>query len=181
MIKLMSILNEVKNQTYSYGCVMLYFNFPEIEYLHQLIDPNHLYTEDGDSSYGLETKPHTTLLYGLHDGVLIDDVSQVLNKYSFGLCRLYNPSLFQNEKYDVLKFDVSGYNLNDVNRDLKKFPFTSDYPNYHPHLTIAYLKHGYGSKYVRKLGNLEYNLKPIHGIYSEPNGLKTKIELKINE
>lgn len=177
----MSILNEVKNQTYNYGCVMAYFNFPEIEYLHKLIDPNHIYTEDGGDSYGLETEPHTTLLYGLHDGVLINDVSEVLNKHSFGSCRLHNPSLFQNEKYDVLKFDVNGPSLNDVNKDLKKFPFTSDYPDYHPHLTVAYLKPGYGSRYVRKLGNIEYILKPIYGIYSEPNGTKTKIELKIND
>jgi hypothetical protein len=177
----MSILNEVKNQTYNYGCVMAYFNFPEIEFLHKIIDPNHIYTEDGGGSYGLETEPHTTLLYGLHNGVLIDDVSKVLNQHSFGPCRIHNPSLFQNEKYDVLKFDVNGPSLNDVNKDLKNFPFTSDYPDYHPHLTIAYLKPGYGNRYVRKLGKLEYMLKPIYGIYSEPNGTKTKIELKIND
>jgi hypothetical protein len=179
-MKLMNIINEIKNQTYDYGCAMLYFNFPEIEYIHNLIDPSHLYTEDLNS-YGLETEPHTTLLYGLHSDVCLDDVKGVIEKHTFHTCRVHNPSLFQNQKYDVLKFDVNGPSLHDANNDLKKFPFTSDFPDYHPHLTIAYLKPGYGNRYVRKLTNLQYMLKPIHGIYSESNGTKTKIDLRIND
>jgi len=174
----MSLLNEIKNQTYDYGCAMIYFEFPEIQYIHKLIDPNHIYTEESDGSFGLETEPHTTLLYGLHNNVSLEDVKGVIDNHTFHTCRVHNPSLFQNPKYDVLKFDVNGANLHEVNSDLKKFPFTSDFPDYHPHLTIAYLKPGFGNKYVRKLSNMEYMLKPIYGVYSQPDGTKTKIELK---
>lgn len=175
----MSLINESKNQTYNYGCAMVYFEFPEMNYIHKLIDPNHIYTEEGDGSFGLENEPHTTLLYGLHDGVTLENVKSVIDGHTFDTCRVHNPSLFQNEKYDVLKFDVNGTNLHKVNDDLKQYPYTSDFPDYHPHLTVAYLKPGFGSRYVRKLGNIEYMLKPIYGVYSQPDGTKTKIELKL--
>jgi hypothetical protein len=81
--------------------------------------------------------------------------------------------------YDVLKFDVNGPNLHDANGELRKFPHTNNFPDYHPHLTIAYLKPGMGPRYVRKLTNMNYMLKPTHGIYSHPSGEKTRIDLNL--
>ena len=175
----MSLLKESTNRKYEYGCTMLYFDFPQINYIHKMIEPNHLYHEENDDSYGLESEPHTTLLFGTHDDVTIEDIKGVLNKYTFNTCRVHNPSLFQNEKYDVLKFDVHGSNLHDANSDLRGFPHTNNFPDYHPHLTVAYLKPGYGQRYVRKFGNMEYMLKPTCGVYSHPNGEKTSIDLNI--
>jgi hypothetical protein len=177
-MKLMELINENLGVKYEYGCVMLYFNLPEIKFIHKLINPNHLYTEDNDQSYGLETEPHTTLLYGLHNDVTIGDVENIVSNFSFSVCKSHNPSLFQNEKYDVLKLDVLGDNLHEANRELKKLPHTNSFPNYHPHLTISYLKSGYGDKYVRKLGKIQYTLKPTHLVFSQPNGTKTKIQIK---
>jgi hypothetical protein len=71
---MMSILNEITQPKYDFGCVMLYFEFPEITFLHNMIDEKDIYTEEGDNSFGLEDEPHTTLLYGLHDGVTLKDV-----------------------------------------------------------------------------------------------------------
>lgn len=183
MIKNFSDFITEKKQTYSYGCVMLYFNFPEINKIHDAINPDHLYTEDADQSYGVENEPHTTLLYGLHDTVSLDEVSSVLDKYTYYTCKIHSPSLFENEKYDVLKFDVTGDNLHETNADLKEFPFTSDYPDYHPHLTVAYLKPGMGKKYVDMLNTAKANkfqLAPQYAVYSEANGTKTKISINID-
>ena len=178
-MKFMSLLKESQNRRYDFGCTMLYFNFPEINHIHKLIDPNHLYVDEYDDSYGLENEPHTTLLFGTHDDVTVDDVKNTLNGFTFNTCRVHNPSLFQNEMYDVLKFDVNGPNLHDANNELRKFPHTNNFPDYHPHLTIAYLKPGMGPRYVRKLTNMNYMLKPTHGIYSHPNGEKTRIDLNL--
>ena len=60
------ILNEKAGDVYEYGCAMLYFDFPEINKVHDAIDPKELYEEEDDRSYGIENEPHTTLLYGLH-------------------------------------------------------------------------------------------------------------------
>ena len=179
----MNILNEDKNHKYEYGCAMLYFTFPEMEYLHKMVNPEDIYTEEDDSSFGLENEPHTTLLFGLHNTVSLSDVKNVMDEFKFGNLVAHNPSLFRNEKYDVLKFDIKYSTKGDeflhkCNEKLKKFPHTSDFPNYHPHMTLAYLKLGKGIKYIRKIGMIEYNLTPEYGVYSQPNGNKTKISLK---
>ena len=37
------VLNE--NRKYEYGCVMLYFDFPILDKIHKVIDPNDVYEE----------------------------------------------------------------------------------------------------------------------------------------
>ena len=183
MIKLVDLLNEEK-ETHSYGCVMLYFDFPQMNKIHDAINPDDVYNEDGsDSSYspfGLEDEPHCTLLYGLHDGVTTEEIKDVLDKYTYSTVKAYNASLFENPNYDVLKFDIKGDNMNETNADLKKYPFTSDYPDYHPHMTVAYLKTGTGKRYVKMLKDVEFDLAPQYAVYSKPNGDKDKIAVKVD-
>ena len=181
---MMSLLNEDKNHKFEYGCVMLYFTFPEMKYLHNMIDPKDIYTEENDSSFGLEDESHTTLLFGLHDTVSLDDVKDVIKKITFGDLIAHQPSLFENKKYDVLKFDVKYSNKGDnllhrCNKLLKNHPFTTDFPDYHPHMTIGYIKPGKGYKYVRKIGQIDYKLTPQYAVYSQPDGTKTKIEINV--
>jgi 2'-5' RNA ligase len=178
MKKLIKVLEEATGQTYDFGCVMLYFNFPEIKKIHEIIDPEDIFHEDGDRSFGLEDEPHTTLLYGLHDGVSSEDVEGVLEHFNFGTCSIENASLFDNPQYDVLKFDVSGPSLHEANKELAEFPHTNNFPDYHPHLTIGYLKPGTGKKYTEKLKGVSYNLKPEYVVYSKPNGDKDKLKIK---
>ena len=180
MQKLAGIITEEK-QTYDFGCAMLYFNFPQMNKIHDVIDSKDVYTQEGDRSFGLEEEPHCTLLYGLHEGVSTGDVKNVLDKYTYSTVKAYNASLFENQDYDVLKFDVKGDNLHETNTDLKQHPFTSDYPDYHPHMTIAYLKPGTGKRYVKMLKEYEYELIPQHAIYSKPDGDKDKIKIKVKK
>lgn len=183
MIKLKELIKENSQSTYDYGCVMLYFTFSEMDKIHSLISPTDIYTEDGDSTFGLEDEPHTTLLYGLHEGVADMDVDKTLSEYTYYTCKIHTPSLFENQKYDVLKFEVVGDNLHETNADLKRFPHTTSYPDYHPHLTIGYLKPSMGKKYVNmlnKAGLNEFRLAPQYGVYSKPNGSKTKIKLNLD-
>ena len=107
MKKLIDVLKESRGQKFEYGGVMLSFTFPEITKIHEMMDPDDIYYEEGDRSFGLEDEPHTTLLFGLHEGVTSEDVSGVLDNFKFGTCRVSDASLFQNPQYDVLKFDVS--------------------------------------------------------------------------
>lgn len=172
-------LNE-KKSSYDYGCAMLYLDFPEMESLHSEIDENDVYVDDEDSTFGLENEPHVTLLYGLHDDVGLDKVEPIVGQRTYSTVKAHNASLFNNPKYDVLKFDIDGESLHDCNKSLSELPHTTDYPDYHPHMTVAYLKPGMGQKYADKLKGKEYMLHPTHAIYSMPSGDKHKINVRID-
>ena len=180
-MKLMNILNEKKVDSYEYGCAMLYFNFPEIGKLHNAIKKKDLYEEENDRSYGIEDEPHTTLLFGFHDDANVKDISDIINNFTFSKCIIKNASLFENPQYDVLKFDVEGKNLHECNAALKEFPHTNNFPNYHPHMTIAYIKSGLGKKYVSLFKDLEFQLVPDFAVYSSPDGSKKKIKIKVEK
>lgn len=173
-----SLLFEKKADSYEYGCAMVYFNFPEMQKLHSLIEPEDVYVEEGDSSYGLEDEPHTTLLYGLHSNEIDDNtVMELCKSIQIGQLVLANASLFENEKYDVLKFDVKNSALHEINSKLAELPHTTNFPNYHPHATVGYLKPGTGRKYTEKFKNQEYTVIPEKIVYSKPNG--SRVEEKI--
>ena len=183
MIKLKELLSEGKHE---FGCVMLYSSFPsEIIKLQDTILPSDLYTEEGNT--GIELEPHCTLLYGLHEEVTLEDVTKVLDKHTFSDLKAYNPSLFENEKFDVLKYDIGyptrgGAFLHKCNSELSKYPNTQKFPDYHPHMTVAYLKPGKGNKYLehfKKYGAEEFIAKPTHSVYSLADGTQIKLEIKI--
>lgn len=169
-----------KKSTYKYGCVMLELNFPDIKQIHSKIKKEDLYKEPDNDKFGLEKETHITLLYGLHDEVSLKDISGVLDSFEFPEeIKIHNVSLFENEKYDVLKFDVDCKLLHSVNKKLCKFPYTNEYPDYQPHLTIAYLKSGKGKDYVKLFKNKKFYLTPKKCTYSQPDGTKSKIDIEI--
>jgi hypothetical protein len=177
--KIMGINENTAERQYS--CAMLYFNEDILDGIGDLIGPEDLYTEE--EGFGLETEPHCTLLYGLHDDeVSLEDITKVLDKYTYTTCKGHNVSCFNNPKYDVLKYDIMGDNLIDTNEELKQFPFTSNYPDYHPHMTIAYLKPGMGDKYIDKLNKEkgEIFLTPQYAVYSQPDRTKHKIPVRLD-
>ena len=179
-MKLLNILKEAVGQKFEFGCAMLYFDFPEINKIHSMIDPEDIYYEKGDRSFGLEEEPHTTLLFGLHNDVSTEDVENVIDNFEYGDVLVGNVSFFENPNYDVLKFDVKGKNLHDTNEKLREFPHTTNFPSYHPHLTIGYLKPGTAKKYVNKFKGLSFRLKPEYAVYSKPDGSRDIIDINVN-
>ena len=176
MIKLKQILEE--DRIHEYGCVMLYFNFPEMKKIHNHIRDQHIYTEPNDDSYGLEDNPHITLLWGLHDGVTKEQVIEILVGIEFTDMYLDGFSIFDNEQYDVFKFNATGQALHDSNSKLKDLPNSNEYSEYLPHATIGYVHKEYGNKYAKFLSIIEkdtYSIAPLHIVYSIPNGTKNII------
>lgn len=158
---------------HKFGCAMVYFDLPLMEALHRIIDETDIYTEEGsDRSYGLEDEPHTTLLYGLHADVDDAEVLRRSKPDEYGDLLLSNVSCFENEKYDVLKMDASADWLKECNARLAELPHTTDYPDYHPHATIGYLKKGTGKKYTDMLKGMEVRVAPGKIVYSKADGSK---------
>jgi 2'-5' RNA ligase len=166
---------------YSYGCVMLYFNFNEIKNIHQYIDTTDIYVDTNSTTYGLEDEPHCTLLYGLHQSVSVSDVIDIVSQYEFTNYTLHTPSVFNTTQYDVFKFNVSGNGLHEVNASLKRLPHTTSFPIYNPHMTIGYLEAGSGAKYVDLLNKLKLDTWQVSAskiVYSTPSGKVHIIKLK---
>ncbi len=165
------ILEKV-GKVYKTGCAMLYVNL-SLEDLTDKIDKNDL-TDDG-----IEDEPHITLLYGFKS-VSNDKIKDAIESVKFGEVKLEKVSLFENEKYDVVKFDVSGDGLQEAFKKLNKLPNDNKYPDYHPHITLAYVKVGQGKKYVEMFSKEKLTAKPMFAVYS-PGGEKDKIIISIKK
>jgi 2'-5' RNA ligase len=136
---------------YDYGGVMA-SGWPEgWESVLSAIDRHDVYSGE-DGTHGIETNPHVTVLYGLHEEVHEDLVCRMCQGVSGPLeVSVEGVSLFEKDDYDVLKLDVDSSLLRKMNRAFRGLPHTNKHGEYKPHMTVAYLKSGHGSKYVDKL------------------------------
>lgn len=155
-----------------YNCIMLDYEFPYMDKIHAKIEKNDVYLgktkEDIENDvYGLEKNCHVTLLYGIHPDVTFDSIKKYLCPLNGYKTILANLSLFKNDDYDVLKIDAKCPKLNETNHKLcDNVSYTSTYNDYKPHMTVAYLKHGVGDKYVRPMMDKIYELTPVCFNYS---------------
>jgi 2'-5' RNA ligase len=170
-------LKEKKGDSYSKGCVMAYLDSlqPQMKELQSKISEEDIYTEEGDRTFGFEDEPHVTLLYGIHsDEVSDDEVMKIMEEMNWKqMINIGHIGLFENEKYDVLKLEASADWLREANKALcEKLPYSTDFPDYNPHVTVAYLKPGTGKRVVEELGSFDVETAPDKIVYSLPNGEK---------
>ena len=182
--ELRKVLLEKKGDVHDYGCVMLFFDVSKGKWdkIQDIIDDEDVYTEEGDQSFGREDEPHVTILYGIHSDVPDSDVEELIEGINSTKLTLKTISIFENDKYDVVKFDIIGVSkgrLTDMNSKFVELPHTNDYPDYHPHSTIAYVKKGKGEKYTQVLSDKESVVVECNEVvYSKTDGTKNKYELK---
>ncbi len=188
MLRNRLLKEEEKKREYKYGVVMLYFEFKSDSWnkiQNMIVDEDVYHGPDEsnpDPAYGREDEPHLTLLYGLHADVTNEDVEKILNKFGKPTdIKLLDITTFDNSKtkgFEVVKFDVKGDELHDINKALSKLPHTTDFPDYHPHMTIAYTKPGTSKKYSKTLNNDEIpEVISTKVIYKKPNGEKKEYNL----
>lgn len=131
-------------EAYSYGCLMAMLPEPvakRVRAFAALIPDEDIY-ETADGEHGREEHCHITIKYGLHtdDGQLVADV--VSSQYVVG-AKLGRMSVFENDKYVVLKIDVDSPEIHALNQYVSDmFEVTDGFPVYHPHVTVAYLRKG---------------------------------------
>lgn len=176
-------LLENSSDTHDFGCVMLYLNINDKDWksFQDEIDDDDIYTESGDKSYGREDEPHVTILYGLHDTVTDEEIKELVDGITSPEIKLRKISIFEQDKFDVVKFDIIGDSkgrLAKMNAKFAKLPHTTDFPDYHPHATIAYVKAGTGKKYVRNITEDIITIKPTKVVYSKADGSEIKYKLK---
>lgn len=163
---------------YEYGCALIRFEPSKLKDLQNQIKLK-------DFSYQvirpLEVQYHTTLLYGIHHNeTSVDEVVKIVKSHEYRNLEAFNLSVFNNDEYDVLKYEVKGGGVYEANSDISKLKHTNNFPDYKPHMTLAYLKPGKGEEYVKKLkNNLDINIKLtiLDGVYTYPPNNKIKFNV----
>lgn len=173
------VLKEKNDNKHEFGCLMLEVPFENWQKVLSKISKEDLYEENGND-YGLETEPHVTVLYGLHEEVdeekLINFVKEFCKSSPIEI-QISKMGVFKNSKFEVLKLDVESQTLKALNKALSEnFPYTSKFPTYEPHITLAYLKKGTSNKYLKELKTpIPKSLNNF--MYSKTNGTKTNFKI----
>jgi tRNA nucleotidyltransferase/poly(A) polymerase/2'-5' RNA ligase len=157
-----------------YGCLMIYPQIPNWDRIVSKIDPNDVYNY-GD--LGIENKPHVTILYGFEDSVEPDHFLPFLSGISEPIEIVINGlSHFENEEFDVVKLNCESSKLREIRKYVEQLPHIKTYPNYVPHMTLAYVKKGKGQKYDYKLQK-PIIIKGTKLVYSNSNRKKVEMEV----
>ena len=154
----------------SFGCLMAYFDIPNWDSILNTINDDELY-DDGSGTFGKENEPHITVLYGFHDEVIAEDFIEILEEHGTQF-RLKSKgiSIFENENFDVVKFDIEPTEeILKLRQDVETLPNTLTYKDYHPHMTIAYVKKGEGKKYIKDFGKKYVIFETDKLVFSDKN------------
>ncbi len=177
--KLREALKKQKRE-YDYGCVMATLDLDKKKWsaVQDMVEDNDLYLGEEGESHGRELDPHVTILYGIHSDVADADVEALIDEIEKIDMTLYKVSIFENDEFDVLKYDVKSPDLSKLNTKFKTLPHTSTYPDYHAHATIAYLKKSKGKEYIEKMKDIEpIELISDEILYSKANKEKKKYKI----
>lgn len=179
------LLEKAQSKKLDYGCVMLYASIPDWNKHISIIDKEDIY-DDEFKDFGLEKTPHVTVLFGIHlDESDPEDVKQFIKTFKPIEVTIDKISIFEASKdkeYDVVKYDVPVTDELQMYHDfvLKRFPNTQTFPEYHPHMTIAYVLAGKGKKYVSKVKPFKVSFDTA--VYSfADNGESKKIFIKLTK
>lgn len=131
---------------YKYGCVMISAP-PEVSDLLQdwgrlNIPDEKLYVSD-EGGLGRERESHVTVKYGLMTDQVPESIYSLVHSTTPFPIVIGKVSIFRNPKYDVIKCDVESPQLRALNKAVSDaVPHHDTYPDYRPHLTIAYVISG---------------------------------------
>ena len=151
-----------KKTSREYAFLMVEYETPKfIKDLQNSIKKEELYFEENSNDYGLEKESHVTLVHCLDNDVSLNELKKYLKNISDYDIILTDISKFECEKFDVLKCAVKSKALKDTNKEiLKHFDSHSEFKDYTPHLTIAYMQHGMVDKYTKNILDKLVYLKP---------------------
>jgi hypothetical protein len=111
--------------------------------------PADIIYDNNAHEYGRETIPHITVLYGIEreeEKKAMQLASKIPGRIKATLGKI---SKFSTAEFDVIKIDVESPTLRSINKFFRSnVKYANDYPNYSPHVTLAYVKKGTGNEFV---------------------------------
>ena len=141
------------------GCVMLSTPMMQevVNRMHEDLERvliGHGYRRDEDFEF--DKYIHITVAFGININTDINLIKEIVrNRPSY--FQITELSLFENDNFDIIKFDVMSSDLRILNHIIKsKMEVKSLYNEYHPHLTVAYVPKGMGVELITRLNKLLY-------------------------
>lgn len=171
-----------KEKSYDYSSVQIPIEeklaYKILSWGDEHIKESDLYEDINDPSFGREEHPHITILYGIHTDNF-KDVQKVLKSIKPFEIQLDNISLFNNKEFDVIKIDViKNPKLSMLNLKLKNdLECTETYPEFKPHITIAYTKKKFGDKFIGNSTFKGTTIKVKELVFSSKKNGKYKLSL----
>lgn len=149
-----------------YGFLMLDFTTPEfIRRLQGILPEDELYMPENPEhnwSYGIEGETHVTLAPCLDNDADLNRLKELLLPIGEYNVMLGDVSMFDCDEYDVLKCGVVCDELYETNKRIaSEFEIHSQYKEYKPHVTIAYMKKGCAKKYLEPVISEQVFLNPV--------------------
>jgi len=133
-------------KAYSYSCLMI--DAPTeigdrvVEWGELNIPDDVLFVGD-NGDMGRELEAHVTVKFGMTEPIPTASVYNIAHTTQPFPITVGKVSLFRNEKFDVVKCDVESDWLRHLNSQIsREVPNEDRHPEYHPHLTVAYVKKG---------------------------------------
>jgi hypothetical protein len=165
------VLNEGSQK---YSCVMAVFddNQPFVSWAKR-----HIPEKDVFPAEGFDEETHVTALYGLHTNDYKEVADHIRGFQPFEI-RLGAVSKFDTHpEYDVIKIEVEGKKLFELNKLLRELPYTCKFDKYIPHCTLAYVYKGRCNNLVGNKHFAGRKVKVKELTFSSNVRKKTKIKL----
>jgi 2'-5' RNA ligase len=128
----------------SKGCVLVVLDYHATIKIQSWIKKN--IPQDMLADDGVEHESHVTVTYGFLPDLDPDEVVGTLDGFGEVALKLCKVSRFDtSDEYDVLKVDVDSPDLARLHNYLKAVygdRIEETFPEYHPHMTLAYVKKG---------------------------------------
>lgn len=163
---------------YDYGCVMARIDEEAarkiLDFNNRTITNEMLYEEEG-YGYGREITPHITIKFGLTESYTEEQMKQLLSKVVPFNVEIGGVSIFENEKFDIVKFDIEGKEIRELNEMFSQLPNEDKHPIYHPHLSLAYVKRGLGQRFTKTPS--KHAFVPVNMIEYSDGGSKSYYHL----
>lgn len=149
-----------------------------VEWGRKQIKDEDIFVTQKDPTFGREDEIHITILYGLHNEKP-EPVVEILENAGPITVKLGKVGVFTNPyKFDVVMINVDSPDLQRLNKVLHdNVKYTNKYGDYHPHVTIAYVKKGKGWKH---LGLTHWEGREFtcnYSVFSSKDGSRKKISL----
>jgi 2'-5' RNA ligase len=158
----MDLLLEASN--WSYSCLMANITSNRVKDLRDRI-PLEDYKFPNSPSKGFQDNLHVTIHYGIFPDISFEKIKPVIkNQEAFNVL-VTHMDFFDAPDTDILILKVRSFTLNDLQRKIIKFPCKIDFPDYTPHITLAYLKKGLAKKWIKPINPFNCFVKQLEYSY----------------